>query len=171
MKYHDLFYFSFDKYFDSTSHKLVTPVYFVYRKPGEKKVIIARYQNTIVKQITVQYCKQLKNYIALEAASLIFGGQTAIYFLQKAQIKNWLSDRILVIGAIGSVGTTAMQIAVCYGAHITVVCSTAGKPLMENLGVSSIILYDQEDFTMQENKYDIILMPWEKPPENSALNF
>ena len=91
-----------------------------------------------------------------EAASLIFGGQTAIYFLLKAHIKRRSPASILVIGSTGSVGTAAIQIAVCYGATITVVCSTAGKPLMETLGVSSIILYDQEDFTKQQQTYDII---------------
>jgi len=91
-----------------------------------------------------------------EAASLIFGGQTAIYFLLKAQIKKRSSASILVIGSTGSVGTAAIQIAVCYGATITAVCSTAGKPLMESLAVSSIIQYDQEDFTKQRQTYDII---------------
>jgi len=91
-----------------------------------------------------------------EAVSLIFGGQTAIYFLLKAQIKKRSSPSMLIIGSTGSVGTAAIQIAVSYGACITVVCSTAGKPLMESLGVSSIIFYDQQDFTSQEKTYDII---------------
>ncbi len=91
-----------------------------------------------------------------QAAGLLFGGHAAIYFLLKADIKKRWPAKILIIGATGAVGTAAIQIAICYGADITVVCSTAGKPLMENLGMSSIILYDQEDFTLQATKYDII---------------
>lgn len=64
LKYHNLVYFFLDEYYDSTLHKLVTPVYFVFREPGAKKVIVAKYQDTIVKQITVQYSKKLKNFIA-----------------------------------------------------------------------------------------------------------
>jgi len=91
-----------------------------------------------------------------EAASLIFGGQTAIYFLLKAQIKKRSSASILVIGATGSVGAAAIQIAKHYGANVTVVCSTSGKTLMESMGISSIILYDQQDFKKQQPTYDII---------------
>jgi NADPH:quinone reductase-like Zn-dependent oxidoreductase len=91
-----------------------------------------------------------------EAASLVFGGQTAIYFLLKAQIKKRSPASILVIGATGSVGIAAIQIAACYGAEVTAVCSTAGKPLMERMGISSVIFYDQQDFTIQQHTYDII---------------
>ncbi len=91
-----------------------------------------------------------------EAVSLIFGGQTAIYFLDKAKIAEKNKTKTLIIGATGSVGIAATQIAQYYGSDVTVVCSSAGKSLVENLGFSKIILYDKEVFSNQPNTYDII---------------
>ena len=91
-----------------------------------------------------------------EAAAIIFGGQTAIYFLDKAKIAEKLNPKILIIGATGSVGTSAIQIARHYKADITAVCSSEGRKLVSELGVNSIVLYDKEDFTKQTEKFDII---------------
>lgn len=91
-----------------------------------------------------------------EAVSLIFGGQTAIYFLEKAQIAKKTKQKVLIIGGTGSVGLSAIQIAQHYEADITVVCSSKGQYLVENLRVSKIILYDKEDFTKHSNQFDII---------------
>ena len=91
-----------------------------------------------------------------EAAAIIFGGQTAIYFLDKAKIAEKLNPKILIIGATGSVGTSAIQIARHYKADITAVCSSEGRKLVSELGVNSIIIYDKEDFTKQTEKFDII---------------
>lgn len=98
-----------------------------------------------------------KNASFDEAVSLIFGGQTALYFLEKAKISERDNPKVLIIGATGAVGTSAIQIAQYYGADVTVVCSSEGKYLVENLGVSKIILYDKEDFAKQTCKFDIIL--------------
>lgn len=97
-----------------------------------------------------------KNASFEEAASLIFGGQSAIYFLEKAHIQHKTNPKVLIIGATGAVGTAAIQIAQYYNADLTAVCSSAGKPLVESLGVTKIILYDKEDITKQTNTFDII---------------
>jgi NADPH:quinone reductase-like Zn-dependent oxidoreductase len=91
-----------------------------------------------------------------EAVSLIFGGQTAIYFLEKVKIKEKPKAKILIIGGTGSVGSAAIQIANFYGAEITTVCSSNGHQLMKDLNVSNIILYDKEDFSKTSEKFDII---------------
>ncbi len=91
-----------------------------------------------------------------EAAAIIFGGHTAIYFLDKAKIADKPNKKILIIGATGSVGTSAIQIAKHHHADITAVCSSEGKKLVGELGVTNIILYDKEDFTKQTEKFDII---------------
>ncbi len=95
-----------------------------------------------------------KNATFEEAVSLIFGGQTAIYFLEKAKLSK--KKRVLIIGGTSSVGVAAIQIVKYYEANLTVVCSSEGKHLVENLGVSNIILYDKEDFRKQASKFDII---------------
>jgi NADPH:quinone reductase-like Zn-dependent oxidoreductase len=97
-----------------------------------------------------------KNATFEEAAAIIFGGQTAIYFLEKAKITEKVNPKILIIGATGSVGIAAIQIAKHHIADITAVCSSEGRKLLSELGVNSIVLYDREDFTKQPEKFDII---------------
>jgi len=97
-----------------------------------------------------------KNATFEEAVAIIFGGQTAIYFLEKAKIAERENPKILIAGATGSVGIAAIQIARHYKANITAVCSTEGRKLVSELGVNSIVLYDKEDFTKQTEKFDII---------------
>ena len=97
-----------------------------------------------------------KNATYDEAVAIIFGGQTAIYFLEKTKITEKLNPKILIIGATGSVGVAAIQIAKHYKADITAVCSTRGFELVKSLKVSNIIFYDKVDFTRQTNKYDVI---------------
>lgn len=87
---------------------------------------------------------------------LIFGGQTAIYFLEKAKIAEKVNPRILIVGATGSVRTAAIQIAKHHKADIIAVCSSEGLGLLNELGVKNVILYDKEDFTKQTEKFDII---------------
>lgn len=91
-----------------------------------------------------------------EAASIIFGGQTAIYFLEKSKIATVPNKKILIIGATGSVGTAAIQLAKHHKADITAVCSSEGQNLVLGLGVKNIILYDKEDYTQHTDKFDII---------------
>ena len=97
-----------------------------------------------------------KNATFEEAAAIIFGGHTAIYFLDKAKIDDKPSKKILIIGVTGSVGSAAIQIAKHYNADITAVCSSKGQKLADELGASKIILYDKEDFTKQTEKFDVI---------------
>ncbi|MBO9564890.1 MAG: NAD(P)-dependent alcohol dehydrogenase [Niastella sp.] len=91
-----------------------------------------------------------------EAAAMPFGAQTAIYFLEKAGIKKCVNPQVLIIGATGSVGTAAIQIARSHHADITAVCSSAGIELVNKLGVTNTIAYDKEDFTKQSTQFDII---------------
>ena len=89
-----------------------------------------------------------------EAAAILFGGQTAIYFLEKAKIK--AGSKVLIYGATGSVGTASIQIAKYYDAQVTAVSSEAGQSLAKELNADRIILYDKEDFTKSGEKYDIV---------------
>ncbi len=91
-----------------------------------------------------------------EAAALIFGGQTAHYFLEKALLSQRSKSKTLIIGSTGSVGIAAIQIARYYKAEITAVCSSSSKALMKALNVENLIFYDQDDFKEQSNRYDIL---------------
>lgn len=89
-----------------------------------------------------------------QAAALCFGGTTALAFLAKADIKR--GDKVLVVGASGSVGSAAVQIANHFGATVTGVCRGINADLVRSLGASHIIEYDREDFTLSGGTYDII---------------
>ncbi len=78
-----------------------------------------------------------------EAAAIIFGGQTAIYYLEKAKIAAGINTKLLILGATGSVGSAAIQLAKHYNAEITAVCSSDGLGLVRDLGVNKIILYNK----------------------------
>lgn len=101
-------------------------------------------------------CLMPKNASFEEAAALIFGGQSAHYFLEKARLSQISNPKVLIIGSTGSVGIAAIQIAEYNKAEITAVCSSSSKPLMEELRVENMTFYDQEDFLKQSDRYDIL---------------
>jgi NADPH:quinone reductase-like Zn-dependent oxidoreductase len=90
-----------------------------------------------------------------EAATLSFGGTTALNFLRLGKIQK--GESVLVNGASGGVGIAAVQLAKHFGADVTGVCSTANVELVRSLGASHVIDYTKEDFTKNGKTYDIIV--------------
>jgi len=91
-----------------------------------------------------------------DAASIVFGGQTALYYLSKSKIAYKKNAKVLILGATGSVGSAAVQIAKYYNAHVTAVCSADGEKMVSELGVTDVILYDKQDFSQHSGRFDII---------------
>lgn len=90
-----------------------------------------------------------------EAAGVLQGALTALYFLRKAHIQR--GDKILIFGASGGVGSYAVQLASRYfDAQVTGVCSTAKMDYVKQLGADRVIDYTREDFTRNGEVYDVI---------------
>jgi NADPH:quinone reductase-like Zn-dependent oxidoreductase len=89
-----------------------------------------------------------------EAAAIPYGGLLALHFLRKADVR--AGQRVLIYGASGAVGTSAVQLARHFGAYVTGVCSTANVDLVASLGATTVIDYTSEDFTEKAARYDLI---------------
>ena len=90
-----------------------------------------------------------------QAATIPFGGFAALHFLRTlAPIKP--NQRVLINGAAGGVGSSAVQLAKHDGAHVTAVCSSKNFDFVKSLGADETIDYTAEDFTKRSDTYDII---------------
>jgi NADPH:quinone reductase-like Zn-dependent oxidoreductase len=91
-----------------------------------------------------------------QAAGLLFGGSTALFFLRdKAAVGPGMS--VLVNGASGAIGTSAVQLAKHFGATVTGVTSAANAGLVTGLGADRVIDYTREDLSRIADRFDVVL--------------
>jgi NADPH:quinone reductase-like Zn-dependent oxidoreductase len=91
-----------------------------------------------------------------EAASICFGGTTALHFLRdKARLQP--GEKLLVVGAAGSVGSAAVELGRHFGAEVTGVTSAKNLDFVKSLGADDVIDYQTEDFTELGRSFDVIL--------------
>jgi len=102
-----------------------------------------------------------------EAAGFCDGHLTSINFLKELG-KITSGQKVLINGASGSLGTSAVQLAKYFGAEVTGVCSSSNIGLVKSLGADFVIDYTKEDFTSLDKKYDIIYDTLGKIPFRKA---
>ncbi len=91
----------------------------------------------------------------VEAAAIPYGAITALPFLRdNGGIR--AGQHVLINGASGAVGLSAVQFAKHFGAKVTAVCSGRHAELMHSLGVDHFLDYTKEDFTRARDAYDIV---------------
>lgn len=90
-----------------------------------------------------------------EAAAAVGAGMTALRCLSKAKIQR--GQQVLIYGASGAVGTSAVQLAKHHcGAEVTGVCSSTNLDLVKSLGADRVMDYTQKDFTRSGPIYDVV---------------
>jgi len=90
-----------------------------------------------------------------EAAAISLGGMESLHYLRKAEIQ--AGQKVLIIGAGGSIGTIGVQLAKYFGAEITAVDSTAKLDMLRSIGADHVVDYTREDFSQNGERYDVIL--------------
>jgi len=90
-----------------------------------------------------------------EAATIPTGGIYGLHLLRKANIQS--GRKLLIIGAGGSIGTYAVQIAKSFGADVTCVDSTEKLDMLRSIGADHVIDYTQGDYTRTGETYDAII--------------
>lgn len=102
-----------------------------------------------------------------EAAAAPFGGLEALHALRQAAIRP--GQKVLIVGAGGSIGTYAVQLAKHYGAEVTGVDKKGKLGMLRSIGANHVIDYAQEDFTKTGQIYDVIFDTIGKSPFSGSL--
>ncbi|WP_252502363.1 NAD(P)-dependent alcohol dehydrogenase [Sporosarcina sp. Marseille-Q4943] len=96
------------------------------------------------------------NLSFIEAAAVPMAATTALQAIRdKGKVR--AGQKVLIHGASGGVGTFAVQIAKAFGAEVTAVVSTRNVDIVKSLGADRVIDYQKEDFSKDEQTYDVII--------------
>lgn len=91
-----------------------------------------------------------------DAVALVEGGLTALPFLRDGgRVRP--GQAVCVNGAVGAVGSSAVQLAVALGAEVTAVCSAGGADLARSLGATQVIDRERQDVTAGSQRFDVVL--------------
>ncbi len=89
-----------------------------------------------------------------QAAPATEGSHYALAAIRKAKIV--AGQRVLVNGATGAIGSAAVQLLASRGVQVTGVCDGAHRELVQGLGAERVIDRDVEDFTQDDQRYDVV---------------
>jgi NADPH:quinone reductase-like Zn-dependent oxidoreductase len=101
-----------------------------------------------------------------EAAPSTEGSHYALAHISAAKIRS--GQDVLVYGATGAIGSAAVQLLKSLGATVTAVCGADHVDLVRGLGADKVIDYTSEDFTRDNQKYDVVLDSVGRAPSAGA---
>ncbi|MDQ2691693.1 MAG: NAD(P)-dependent alcohol dehydrogenase [Chloroflexota bacterium] len=102
-----------------------------------------------------------------EAAAAPFGGLEALHALRQAKIQR--GQKVLIVGAGGSIGTYGVQLARHYGAEVTGVDHSVKLEMVRSIGADHVIDFTRENFTKNGQTYDVIFDTIGKSPFPGSL--
>ena len=124
-------------------------------KPGDR-VFGSRY-GAFAEYISGKNMVPMPSNVTFEqAAAVPTAGQTALQGIRDHGGVQ-AGHRVLVNGAGGGVGTSAVQIAKAFGADVTAVTSARNADMVRSIGADRVLDYAREDFTRGRDRYDVIL--------------
>ena len=92
----------------------------------------------------------------IDAAAIPQAAMLAVQgLIDKGKIQ--AGQKLLINGAGGGVGTFGIQIAKLYGLEVTGVDRTSKLAMLRSMGFDHVIDYTKEDFTKNNEQYDLIL--------------
>lgn len=111
-------------------------------------------------RVPVRACVRVPDEVEPEsAAAVLFGGTTALHFLRRiAHLER--GQTVLVNGASGAVGSSAVQLARILGARVAGVTSAANAELVRALGAERAIDYTAEsldEIAARGDRFDLVL--------------
>lgn len=90
-----------------------------------------------------------------EAAAVPMGTIMALNILKQHDLHP--GQKVLIIGASGSIGSAALQLVKQRGPEVTGVCGTPRVPYVQALGADRVIDYSKEDYSLSNEKYDLVI--------------
>jgi NADPH:quinone reductase-like Zn-dependent oxidoreductase len=111
--------------------------------------------------------KKPTNMTYEEAAAVPFGGLEALHSF--SQINLQPGQKVLIVGAGGSIGSYSVQFAKHYGAEVTGVDKPGKLEMLRSIGADHVIDYTKEDFTKNGKTYDVIIDTIGKSPFSGSL--
>jgi NADPH:quinone reductase-like Zn-dependent oxidoreductase len=89
-----------------------------------------------------------------EAASIPYGGLLALHYLRKGRVGE--GQKVLVYGASGGVGTSAVQLARHLGAQVAGASGPSNVELVRSLGAEPVIDYTATSALAPEQRFDLV---------------
>ncbi len=96
-----------------------------------------------------------------EASAVPYGGGEALNYLHAANLQT--GQKLLIIGAGGSFGTFAVQLAKHFGAEVTAVDSTLKMDMLRSIGADHVVDYTKQSVADLGETYDVIFEVVSKP--------
>ncbi|MBK5249373.1 MAG: NAD(P)-dependent alcohol dehydrogenase [Actinomycetales bacterium] len=90
-----------------------------------------------------------------EAAPSTEGAHYALMLIRATGVE--AGHDVLVYGATGAIGSAAVQLLKHLADNVTAVCDTPNLELVRGLGADRVIDYTAEDFTRDQQSYDVVI--------------